>query len=143
MKAIIKRQHPIWGEFPTLFDDIFNDWNTGSVMRNVPAVNVIETDDAFKLELAAPGCRKEDFSIEVNQNTLTIGCESRDEKLENEGKYTRKEFSYQQFKRSFTLPQNTVNLDSIEARYEDGVLNITIPKLDSNKTKLSRTINIA
>lgn len=143
MRAIMKRQHPVWGEFPTLFDDLFNEWNTGSVMRTTtPAVNVRETEDGFDLEMAAPGFTKDSFNIKLENETLTISSALKNDKEEKKENYTRREFSYQSFKRSFTLPKNVVDAENIEAKYEDGILKLSIPKMDAVKTKPARTINI-
>jgi HSP20 family protein len=95
------------------------------------------------VELAAPGKKKEDFNIELEDNVLTISSEARSEKEEkdNEGKYTRREFSYSSFKRAFTLPE-TVNDYEINASYENGVLHITLPKKEEALPKPKRLIEI-
>lgn len=143
MRAIMKRQHPLWSEFPTLFDEMFSEWNTGSTMRaSVPAVNVSETDEAFHLEMAAPGFTKDDFNVELDNDTLTISSEAKSEDKEKKSNYTRREFSYRSFKRSFNLPKNMVDSEKIAAKYEDGILKLELPKMEAAKTKAARTINI-
>lgn len=93
----------------------------------IPAVNVSETDEAFQLELAAPGKAKEDFKVEIENGTLCISSEE-EEANESENKnYTRKEYSYSSFNRSFSLPENVIE-EEIAAKYEDGVLKLTLPK---------------
>lgn len=127
--------------FDTLFGKDFFDYNFNSSVANVPATNIKETKDEYTLQLAAPGMKKSDFKIEVNNNVLTISSETETSKEEKNEGYTRKEFSYHSFSRSFNLPQ-TVNKDAITASYTDGLLNISIPKRDEAKEKPSRLIDI-
>lgn len=135
---------------PFLFDDFLTtDWfggtaNTGKIVNNAPAVNVKETDEDFYIELAVPGLSKEDFNIELDNDVLTISSETKSEKetIENKGKYTRKEFSYSSFKRSFSLP-DTVEGTAIEASYENGVLLVAIPKKEEAKIQPKRLIEIS
>lgn len=132
--------------FPSVFDEFFKpDWMGGmqNFGANVPAVNIKETDTAFGIELAAPGKNKSDFNIEIDLNVLTISSESKTQSQEtqNEGRYTRREFSYSSFKRSFTLP-DSVNTDAIQANYENGVLHITLPKREEALPKPKRLIEI-
>ena len=137
-------------EFPSLFDDFFTKdfFNLGSRGSsgsiNLPAVNVKETDAAFQLEMAIPGMAKKDFKIEIEQDTLIVSAqqEAKNEEKIEDGKYTRKEFSYQSFKRAFHLPANSVNDSEINATYKDGILHIYVPKKESNKQKVSREINV-
>lgn len=143
MRSIIKRQHPLWAEFPTLLDDMLKEWNTGSIAKHeLPAVNVRETDAGFVLQMAAPGLKKEDFMIELNNDVLSISKESKAEQEVQVGKFSRKEFSYHSFKRSFTLPKETVDTERIEAQYEDGILTLNIPKKEAVKVNPVRLINI-
>ena len=143
MRSIIKRQHPLWAEFPTLLDDMLNEWNTGSMMKNdIPAVNVKETDQAFVLHMAVPGLKKDDFKVELNNDVLTISKETKSESESHEGKYSRKEFNYSSFKRSFTLPKDAVDADKIDAQYIDGILSLNIPKKEVAKVNPIRMINI-
>jgi HSP20 family protein len=136
-------------QMPSLIDRFFNDdlfdWsiqNFSNNFTNLPAVNIKEKDDAFEIEMAAPGFNKEDFKIELNNNILSISSEK---KIENETKenerYTRREFSYQSFMRSFTLP-DTIEGEKINAKYENGILNIHIPKKDEAKVKPVKQIKI-
>ena len=125
--------------FPTLFDDFFRPWNewfdNGSVMNrslNIPAVNITENKDHFNVSLAVPGMKKDDFNIDIEGNMLTISCEKEEKKEEKDKKYTRKEFNYSSFSRSFTLPED-VNKEKIEAHYEDGVLKMNLPKKEEAK----------
>jgi HSP20 family protein len=148
--SIIKRNNDA---FPTasLFNDLLTRdlWNWGlgnnSVTNTtIPAVNIRETGENFVVEMAAPGMKKEDFKIELDNNMLTIASEKEDTYEEKDGeKFTRKEFSYQSFQRTFHLPKETVDADKIEARYENGVLHLTIPKKDEAKQRPPRMINIS
>lgn len=122
-----------------LFD--WSDWSTEG--GTLPRVNIVETNDDFKVEMAAPGMKKEDFHVELDNDMLTIHSEISDEKEEKgDANYTRKEFSYQSFKRSFYLPK-TVEADKIKAKYTDGILSLVIPKKEEAKKKPVRTISIS
>lgn len=120
--------------FPSVFEDFFKPWNEwfdggsawGRVMK-VPAVNVTENKDNYMVSLAAPGLKKENFRIDLEGNMLTISCEKEENKEEKEEKYTRQEYNYSSFSRSFTLPDE-VNQQTIDAVYEDGVLKLVLPK---------------
>ncbi len=130
---------------PSLLDEIFKpDWNGGSQNFNttIPAVNIKESETDFKLELCAPGLKKEDFNIEIDQKTLSISSEKQTETEENNETYSRKEFSFTSFKRTFNLPE-TVNFDAIEANYENGILNLRLPKREEALPKPKRVIEIA
>jgi HSP20 family protein len=94
---------------------------------SIPAINVMEGKNEFKLDVAAPGFRKEDFKIEVNNGFMTISGETKMEKEDKDEMFTRREFSFNTFTRSFTLPENA-KTDLISAKYTDGILHITLPK---------------
>jgi HSP20 family protein len=133
---------------PTLFDDFFRPWNewfnTGSSLGrtlNMPAVNITDNKDDFMVSLAVPGMKKDDFNIDVDGNMLTISCEKEDEKEDKNSKYTRKEYNYSSFSRSFTLPDE-VNKEKIDARYEEGVLKLMLPKKEEAK-KIAANKHIA
>lgn len=131
---------------PSMFDDFFNDsfgenFGLTNQGKTIPAVNVKEDKDNFSVELAAPGMKKDDFDINLEHNVLTISSEKKDENEEKKDNYTRREFSYQSFSRSFTLPES-VNIDKIEAKYEDGVLRLNLPKLDEAKLKETKRIAV-
>jgi len=118
---------------PSLFDDFFKPWNEwfegGLSMRTVkvPAVNITEQKNEYLVSLAAPGLKKENFKINVDGNMLTISSEKEENKEEKDKKFTRKEYSYSSFSRCFTLPEE-INQAKIEAKYEDGVLKISLPR---------------
>jgi len=147
----MRRNGNIFNSVPTMFDDFFTkdlfDWglsNNSNTGTTIPAVNVKETADSFEVEVAAPGMKKEDFKIELDNNMLSISSERRSENEVNEGeKYNRKEFSYQSFQRSFQLSKEAVDADNIQAKYENGVLRLLIPKREEVKQKPSRLINIS
>lgn len=136
-------------QLPSLFDRFFEgdlfDWNNrnfSNTNTTLPSVNIKEDSDRFTVEVAAPGFEKTDFKIELKHNSLTISSEK---KVENEAKegefFTKREFSYQSFTRSFTLPQ-IADGDKIEAVYEKGILTVSIPKREEAKPKPARMIEI-
>lgn len=133
----------------SVFDDFFKPWNEwfesgGSMLNrtyNIPAVNITETKDAYKVALAAPGLKKEDFKIDIEGNMLTISCEKIENKEEKEGKFTKKEYSYSSFSRSFTLPDE-VKKENIEANYTEGILNIILPCNEVTKKQSSIQISV-
>jgi HSP20 family protein len=125
--------------FPSVFEDLFKPWNEwfengglwGKTMK-MPAVNVTDNKDSYLVSLAAPGLTKEDFKIDVDGNMLTISSEKEESKEEKEVKYTRKEYSYSSFSRSFTIPEG-VNKEKIDATYEGGELKLVLPKVEEIK----------
>ena len=149
--TLTRRNGNVANSFPSLLDDWFSrdlfDWNNSNFSdtgTTLPAVNLKETPENFVVEMAAPGMKKEDFKVELNNNVLTISSEQKNEREEKEAdKYTRKEFSYQSFQRSFQLSREAVDADNIQAKYENGVLHLTIPKREEVKQKPSRLINIS
>ena len=108
---------------------------------NVPATNIVENEKSYELELAVPGMNKEDFRIDIENNTLTISSEKNEEKEETTKNYTRKEFVYGSFSRSFVLPKN-IDTEKIKAEYKNGVLCMALPKKEEDKTNLKRVIEI-
>ncbi len=131
------------------FDDDWNnlfDWsnNMTRLDHSLPLVNVIETEDDFFVEMAAPGMRKEDFHVELNNNILTISREAKEDEKENGAiKYSRREFSYKSFTRSFNLNNQVLDNGKIDATYRDGILRIKLPKKEEAKTKPVRLIQIS
>ena len=122
------------------------DWNLtnfSSTNTTLPAVNVRETDDDYILEVAAPGMSKKDFTINFQNNVLTISSEKKEEKNEKDDGYTRREFCYQSFQRSFTVPHNDVESNKISATYSDGILSVKLPKREEVKPKPAREIKIS
>ena len=110
-------------------------------MQNMPATNIKENDTNFQIEIAAPGLKKEDFNVDIEKGMLTISSEKKDEKEEKDENYTRREYNYSSFSRSFRLPES-VTEDDIDATYKDGVLKLIIPKKEENQKSQRRQINI-
>lgn len=123
-------------ELPSVFTSNFN---TGMTL---PKVNIKETGDAYVVEMAVPGLKKSDFQIDLDNHVLSISTEMKEENEQKEGNYTRREFGYSSFKRTFTLP-DSVDDSKIDAKYEDGILNIHLPKREEAKQKPARTIKIS
>ena len=124
------------------FDNDLIDWsnrNFSETDTTLPAVNVKEKENGFEIEMSAPGLKKEDFNVELNNSVLTISCEKKeeDETKDEDEKYTRREFSYQSFSRSFNLP-DTVDYEKIDAKYEDGILTLSVPKKEEVKPSPKR-----
>ena len=149
--SIVKRNGDLFPTMPGFFNDFFTkdftNWglsNNSNTNTTIPAVNIRETPENFVVEMAAPGMKKDDFTIELDGNFLTINSEKEDQFEEKEGeKYSRKEFSYQSFQRTFQLPKEVVDSEKIEARYENGLLKLVIPKREEAKQKPPRNIRIA
>jgi len=136
-------------DLPSLFNKIFNGdldsfdrKNFSETNTTLPSVNIKESVDEYEVEVAVPGFDKSDFNIELDNNLLTISSEKRmSEEERDDEKITRREFSYQSFKRSFTLPE-LVEDEKISAKYENGILSITIPKKEEAKPKPIKQIEI-
>jgi HSP20 family protein len=149
MSLLLKRN----GFFPAtnlLVDDLlmndllpFESRSLVPTSTSLPSVNIEETEKDFKIQLAAPGLKKEDINIELVNNVLTISSEKQEEKEEKEeaGNYYRKEFNYQSFSRSFTLPENA-NESKIEATYRDGILHVDVAKKQIGSPKSVKNISI-
>lgn len=126
--------------FSSLFDSLEKTNNLFNESRgDVPSVNIQDNEKNFVIEVAAPGVKKDEFNIKVENNVLSISREVKDEKEEKKDNYTRREFVYSSFNRSFTLPK-IVNVDKIDADYNQGILSITLPKKE--EAVLSREIKI-
>ena len=152
---IVKRNGSLLNQLPTMFDDFFNrdmfNWNNSNFSNTnttIPAINVKETADNYEVEVAAPGMSKKDFKVQLEGNVLTISSEKKvdNEQQDNEKENTRyslREFSYESFTRTFTLQKEVVDTDNIAARYEDGVLHLSIPKKETAKQQQPRMIEIS
>ena len=151
MTLIKKKENGLFPVFNRMMEDFFDrdfmDWpspNFSAAGTTLPAVNVKESDKAYEVEMAAPGLKKEDFTVEFRNNMLIISSEKREEFEEKEaGNFTRKEFSYQSFQRSIALPANSVDEENIKARYENGVLSLTVPKKAEFSGQKGRRIEIS
>lgn len=126
---------------PNFFDDDFLPVLTNK-SNSTPAVNIREDDKNYVLDFAIPGLEKKDLKIDMNEDVLTISSEMKNESEESKNGYRRKEFSYSSFSRSFYIPEN-VNREKIEATYKDGVLTVSLPKQEEEKSKVSKTIEIS
>lgn len=129
-------------QFPSLFHHL---WNNGGMnysnMRlgtQLPAVNVEESEKSFRISMAAPGMKKDDFKIAIHKGVLSISSEKEEERKEDNKHYKRREFCYTKFQRSFTLPE-TIEQDKVKASYKDGLLIVEIPK---NPVKIDHTKQI-
>lgn len=149
--TLVKRNGNLLNPLPMIFDDFFNrdlfNWgnsNFSDTNTTIPAVNIKETAENYEVDVAAPGMTKKDFKVELDGNSLTISSERTNQKEENDGeRYTRKEFSYQSFQRTFTLQKDVVDIDRIQAKYENGLLHLLIPKKEEAKQKPPRFIQIS
>lgn len=131
MKRIALNHSP----FLHLFDDNFNNTKRATnFLTKVPAVNILENEESFSVELAAPSYEKSDFNIEIDKDILTVSTEKSSSTEEEKDKYSLREFAYSAFSRSFTLPKN-IKKDEISASYEGGVLRLSIPKAEEIKPK--------
>lgn len=148
--TIVKRNGNLQSHFPSLFDDFLNrdifNWglsNFSDTGTTIPAVNIKETSDNYEVEVAAPGMAKKDFKVLLDGNNLTISSEKTSEKEQSdEVRYNSREFSYQSFSRTFTLQKDVVDTEKIQAKYEDGVLHLLIPKKEQAKQKQPKVIEI-
>lgn len=137
--------------FPTLFNDFFRPFlnidndSFGNLppLRtvSVPSVNVVENKNSYEISVAAPGLKKDDFNIDIQGDLLTISAEKETKKEEKEEKFTRQEFNYTSFSRSFTLP-DWVSKEKVEASYENGLLTLNLPKTEDKKQAATRRIAI-
>ncbi len=135
--------------FPSLFDRFFDDdmmdWsnsNYSTTNTTLPRVNIKETKDDYVIEVAAPGMKKDDFKINYDNGKLSISSEV-ESKSNPDVRYTRHEFSYQSFKRTFDVPRELVDAEKISAKYEDGILCMTLPKREEIKPKPAKQISIS
>ena len=148
---LVKKNGNLLNPFPMLFDDflhrdLFGWENTNFAGNNssIPSVNLKETPEDYVVEVAAPGMTKNDFKIELDGNTLVISSEKSDQnETEESDRYFRREFNYQSFQRTFNLQKDVVDVDKIEAKYENGILHLLIPKKEEAKQKPSRLIQIS
>lgn len=145
--TLVKTNLDVFPAFGNLLNDFFEP-EAAMRMNNLlgyttlPKVNIKEDDSSFVVEVAAPGMSKSDFNINLDHNVLTISAEKKEDKKEEDGKFTRREFAYRSFQRSFTMPE-TADGDKINARYENGVLYLSIPKKKEENIQTPRTIDIS
>lgn len=143
MNLIRFNQHPV-----SMLNELMEDFDRNLFSRQngrqqmTPAVNIRENEEGFVLEMAAPGMQKSDFKINLDNNVLTLSAEKQEEKEENTERFSRREFNYGSFCRSFNLPK-TINLDKIKADYKDGILLVSLPKREEAKVAVNRQIEVA
>lgn len=136
--SLIKRNQDLFGGL------LENFWNDSAFIRpefkefTIPAVNIKNNTDAFEIEVAAPGLNKEDFDIEVKDDVLTLKVDKSSETSEQNDNFTRKEFNYFNFQRSFNLPNNQIDAEKVQANYKDGILCIKLPKLVEQKEAVKK-----
>ena len=127
---------------PEVFNDFFYNNNMPKTNATAPAINVLENENEYIVELAAPGLRKEDFDISINNDgDLVIKMEKKNEVKDEKAHYLRREFAYSKYEQTLILPDD-VNKDDVGARMSDGVLNITLPKLNKTVQKVARQIEV-
>jgi HSP20 family protein len=149
MKTTLMNNRNLFPALPSLIEDFFNrSWMDTTGMERglrgtLPSVNITETNDAFQLEVAAPGLKREDFNVQFDNYVLTISAEVKKADEKEGHNFTRREFYYDSFERSFALPENKVDTERIEARYVDGILYITVPKKEEAKVKPPKQIAIS
>lgn len=150
MNLIKRNESQMPGFSRMFFNDIFGrelfNWentNFSSTSTTLPSVNIKENVDSYEVEVAAPGMDKNDFNITLDENLLTISSVKEQKEITEESNFTRREFSYQSFQRSFQLPKNVVDDERITARYENGLLFLTVPKKEEAKQKPPRMIEIS
>lgn len=143
--ALVRFQDQLPSLFNRFFENDLFDWSTrnfSDTNTTLPSVNIKEDDNGFEVEMAAPGLEKKDFKIELLNNVLTVSCEKKMETETKEGqRFTRQEFSFQSFSRSFTLPYS-VEGEKIMAKYENGILKVAIPKKEEAKPKPLKQIEV-
>lgn len=142
--ALIKRNPGGYFSFRPFINEFFNDRVSLNGMfdgESYPAVNIVENEKNYEIELAAPGMKKDDFKIEIENGVLTISAERKEEKKDEQKNYTRQEYYYSSFSRSFTLPENTKE-EGLAAKYEDGMLRLTVAKKAVTVSK-AREIEVA
>ena len=129
--------------FSKMFENFFNDdFMPRRFTSQTPAVNVVEEDDQFVIEVAAPGLTKKDFKVNLDNDFITIEANKESKDKKEEKNYTRREFCYENFSRTFSIP-DSVNSEKIDATYNEGVLTVKLPKREEAKVKPAREIKIA
>jgi len=150
-ERLARKNRPAFEQFPSignLLNDIWNEevptgfrssFNNGMTL---PKVNIKESPESFEVQMAVPGLKKDNFNISVENEELLISAEIKEDNEQKNEEYTRREFGYASFQRNFVLPE-TVDGDKIKARYEEGILTVTLPKKEEAKPKPARTIKIS
>lgn len=146
MKNVVNHNKLAPSRMSGFFDDFFNrnitDFFGSDFAVQSPSINIVENEESFRIEVAAPGLTKSDFNISVESGLLKIEAKKEHKEEVKEDKFVRREFNFSSFTRSFQLP-DTVDADNINANYEQGVLILTLPKLEEAKAKLVKVIEIS
>ncbi len=134
---------------PTIFSDFFQTdpffrpgWLEREFGKTMPSANIKENDKDYQIDLIAPGFKKDEFTIDLDEDMVTISAEKKEEKTTEKERYTRKEYSYNSFSRAFSLPKNA-NQEKMVAKYEDGVLHLTLPKRAEAKENAKKKVAIS
>lgn len=143
MKLVKWTNEPTFPEFfNRWFNDDFDNYLGKRNSGDLPLANVVENETGFDIEFAVPGMNKEDFKLSVENNVLSVSAEKQESKEEKEKNFTRREFTYGSFTRSFALPK-TIDVEKIAAAYNNGILTVTLPKKEEEKTLISHEIKIS
>lgn len=142
--SLIKKPKKEFPSVRSMFNQLWDmdDFSTDLFRQRVPSVNVSETAEDFSLEVMAPGLSRNDFNISIDNGCLTVSSEKEEKKEEKEKHYTRKEYSYNAFERTFNMPES-VDKDAVSAKYKDGILTITLAKTSEAKKEQPKTIDIS
>ena len=141
MNLVRRNTNPL---FPSLLDEFFGTsfpFTTTSAHSHVPSVNIVETDTAFEVAVAAPGKTRKDFNVELDDHVLTVSSETTQKDESKTAQFTRREFAYDSFQRSFRLPE-TIDTSGINAKYDNGILTIALPKLQEAIPEPKKQIEI-
>ena len=141
MNLVRRNTNPL---FPSLLDEFFGTsfpLTTTSAPSHVPSVNIVETDTAFEVAVAAPGKTRKDFNVELDDHVLTVSSETTQKDESKTAQFTRREFAYDSFQRSFRLPE-TIDTSGINAKYDNGILTIALPKLQEAIPEPKKQIEI-
>jgi HSP20 family protein len=122
--------------------DLLSNFFSDGADYTIPAVNIKENENGYSIEVAAPGLNKEDFNIKLEKDVLTVSSENENNKEESKDNFTRREFAFKTFSRSFSIPE-TIDQNKIKAYHNNGILSLELPKLDEAKVKKAKTINIS
>jgi HSP20 family protein len=149
MALLTRSNERLSSSIPSFIDSFFNrdwsDWNNmnfSGMNSTLPACNIIEEHDHFIIEVAAPGLKREDFKVSMVNNQLLVSCEKKSEMERSNKDYSRHEFSYETFQRAFSLPEGQIKGDNISAKYDNGILYITLPKREEVVSKPAKEIQI-
>lgn len=130
------------GLFDPFFKRQFSDWMGKDFIETIPNVNILETPSAYHVEMAAPGLKKDDFSIKMDGDVVTISGSRQSEQTTEGKEFTRREYNYSSFSRSFTVPQQ-VDQNKITASYTDGVLKVDFPKMETKEATGAKKIKVS